>query len=78
MPEIIPRLLVGPIERIAKLLGLKDPPFLTRAQIKFITLNLDYGHQGIGTASCGPGAWPAYRLEPTVFRFGVRFTPLNG
>ena len=42
VPEIIPRLLVGPIERIAKLRGRKDPPFLTRAQIKFMTLNLDY------------------------------------
>ncbi len=42
VPEFIPRLLVGPIERIAKLRGRKDPPFLTRAQIKFMTLNLDY------------------------------------
>ena len=31
VPEIIPRLLVGPIERIAKLRGRQDPPFLTRA-----------------------------------------------
>jgi beta-galactosidase/beta-glucuronidase len=43
-----------------------------------ITLNLDYAHQGIGTASCGPGAWPQYQLAPGVFRFGVRFTPLMG
>ena len=42
VPEFIPRLLVGPIERIAKLRGRSDPPFLTRAQIKFMTLNLDY------------------------------------
>ncbi len=42
VPEFIPRLLVGPIERIAKLRGRKDSPFLTRAQIKFMTLNLDY------------------------------------
>ena len=42
VPEFIPRLLVGPIERIAKLRGRQDPPFLTRAQIKFMTLNLDY------------------------------------
>jgi nucleoside-diphosphate-sugar epimerase len=42
VPEFIPRLLVGPIERIAKLRGRRDPPFLTRAQIKFMTLNLDY------------------------------------
>jgi nucleoside-diphosphate-sugar epimerase len=42
VPEFIPRLLVGPVERIAKLRGRKDSPFLTRAQIKFMTLNLDY------------------------------------
>jgi nucleoside-diphosphate-sugar epimerase len=42
VPEFIPRLLVGPIERIAKLRGRRDSPFLTRAQIKFMTLNLDY------------------------------------
>jgi nucleoside-diphosphate-sugar epimerase len=42
VPEFIPRLLVGPIERIAKLRGRETPPFLTRAQIKFMTLNLDY------------------------------------
>jgi nucleoside-diphosphate-sugar epimerase len=42
VPEFIPRLLVGPIERIAKLRGRQDSPFLTRAQIKFMTLNLDY------------------------------------
>lgn len=42
VPEIIPRLLVGPIERIAKWRGRQDPPFLTRAQMKFMTLNLDY------------------------------------
>lgn len=42
VPEFIPKLLVGPVERIAKLRGRKDSPFLTRAQIKFMTLNLDY------------------------------------
>ena len=35
-------LLVGPVEAIAKLRGRRTPPFLTRAQIKFMTLNLDY------------------------------------
>ena len=42
VPEIIPKLLVGPIERIAKLRGRETPPFLTRAQLKFMLLNLDY------------------------------------
>ena len=42
VPEFLPRMLVGPVEAIAKLRGRQSPPFLTRAQIKFMTLNLDY------------------------------------
>lgn len=42
VPEWLGRLLVGPMERIAKLGGQKTPPMLTQAQIKFMTLNLDY------------------------------------
>jgi nucleoside-diphosphate-sugar epimerase len=34
--------LVGPIEFFAKLRGATSPPVLTGAQIKFMTLNLDY------------------------------------
>lgn len=40
----------------------------------FITVSLDYAHQGIGTASCGPGALPQYRLSPREFRFGAQFS----
>ena len=64
IPEFVPRLLVGPIERIAKLRGRKDPPFLTRAQIKFMTLNLDYS---IGKAKRVLGYKPA-----VDFREGIR------
>ena len=35
-------LIVGPVERIARARGRETPPFLTRAQIKFMTLNLDF------------------------------------
>jgi nucleoside-diphosphate-sugar epimerase len=42
VPEAIGRTIVGPIEWIAKLRGRTTPPFLTRAQIKFMTLNLDF------------------------------------
>jgi nucleoside-diphosphate-sugar epimerase len=42
VPEWLGRLLVGPIERIARARGRETPPFLTRAQIKFMTLNLDF------------------------------------
>ena len=42
VPAWLGRLLVGPIETIARLRGGEEPPFLTRAQIKFMTLNLDF------------------------------------
>jgi nucleoside-diphosphate-sugar epimerase len=42
IPEWVGKALVGPVERIARLRGRKTPPFLTRAQMKFMTLNLDY------------------------------------
>ena len=42
LPEWLGRALVGPVEAIAKMRGQKSPPFITRAQLKFMTLNLDY------------------------------------
>jgi len=42
VPEWLGRLLVGPIEWFARLRGQETPPLLTRAQIKFMTLNLDF------------------------------------
>ncbi len=42
VPEWLARLLVGPIERIAKARGATEAPLLTGARIKFMTLNLDY------------------------------------
>jgi hypothetical protein len=42
LPEWLGRLIVGPIESIARLKGQETPPLLTRAQIKFLTLNLDF------------------------------------
>jgi len=34
-------------------------------------VNLDVAQQGIGTASCGPGVLPAYRLTAEPTRFSV-------
>ena len=34
-----------------------------------IYLKLDYRHHGLGSASCGPGQLPQYKLAPTSFRF---------
>lgn len=42
VPEWLARCLVGPIETMAKFRGATEPPLLTGAQIKFMTLNLDY------------------------------------
>jgi nucleoside-diphosphate-sugar epimerase len=42
VPEWLGRLLVGPIEAVARWQCRETPPFLTRAQIKFMTLNLDF------------------------------------
>jgi nucleoside-diphosphate-sugar epimerase len=42
VPERVARLLVRPIEGLARLRGATEPPLLTGAQIKFMTLNLDF------------------------------------
>ncbi len=42
VPEWLGRLIVGPIETIARLKAQETPPLLTRAQIKFLTVNLDF------------------------------------
>jgi beta-galactosidase len=37
-----------------------------------IWVNLDLAQQGIGSASCGPGVLPAYRLDPAPATLTVR------
>lgn len=41
-----------------------------------IILHLDYGQNGIGTASCGPGPAEKYWLKPEPFQFSVRLLPV--
>jgi beta-galactosidase len=41
-------------------------------------VNLDLAQQGIGSASCGPGVLPAYRLDPAPATFSVLLDPLPG
>jgi beta-galactosidase len=36
-------------------------------------VNLDHAQHGIGSASCGPGVLPAYRLDATPTSFAVWF-----
>jgi beta-galactosidase len=41
-------------------------------------INLDRAQQGIGSASCGPGVLPAYRLDPAPATFSVLLDLLPG
>jgi beta-galactosidase len=43
-----------------------------------VWVNLDVAQQGIGSASCGPGVLPAYRLDPAPATFAVRLLPTPG
>jgi len=45
------------------------------ARREFISVNLDWKHHGIGSASCGPGPLPQYELRPDPFRFAFRLAP---
>ncbi len=38
--------------------------------------HLDYGQNGLGSNSCGPRPWPAYRLRAVPLAFTVEFAPL--
>ncbi|MGP3959740.1 glycoside hydrolase family 2 TIM barrel-domain containing protein [Nonomuraea sp. 3N208] len=40
-----------------------------------VHLHLDLAHQGIGTATCGPGALPHYELRASPATFTLRFDP---
>jgi beta-galactosidase len=42
-----------------------------------VWLTIDVGQQGIGTASCGPGALPEYVLTLRNTTFTVVYTPLS-
>jgi beta-galactosidase len=41
-----------------------------------VWVNLDHVHQGIGTASCGPGVLPQHRLEVVPTSFSVWLSPV--
>ena len=41
-----------------------------------IWLNIDYAQNGLGTASCGPGVLPGYRLSAVPATFTVTFRPV--
>lgn len=42
-----------------------------------IVLNLDLAQNGLGSASCGPGVLPRYRLHPDSASLTRTFTPLD-
>jgi beta-galactosidase len=43
-----------------------------------IWVNVDHAQHGIGSASCGPGVLPAYRLDPVPTTFTVLLVPHGG
>lgn len=43
----------------------------------FVTLNLDYQQNGIGSGSCGPNVFDHDRLLPTDFAFSLRLAPIG-
>jgi beta-galactosidase len=47
------------------------------ADDEWLWVNADLAQQGLGSASCGPGVLPAYRLEPAVAVFGLRLRALG-
>ena len=42
-----------------------------------IIVHLDHRHNGIGSASCGPGPTEAYLLKPGPFKFDLRLRPFS-
>ncbi len=64
LPEWLMWALVGPVEWQARLRGMTRPPLLTRATMKFMTLNLDFS---IAKAKCVLGYQP--RVD---FQDGIR------
>jgi hypothetical protein len=42
-----------------------------------IILHLDYGQSGLGSASCGPGRLPKYRIQPQEMRYRVYLRPFT-
>lgn len=44
----------------------------------FNTVHIDYAQAGLGTATCGPGVLPQYRLTPEPVSFGFTLVPFVG
>ncbi len=42
-----------------------------------VIVHLDWRHNGIGSASCGPGPADIYLLKPEAFKFVVRLSPFK-
>ncbi|MBS4222742.1 beta-galactosidase subunit alpha [Lederbergia citrea] len=43
----------------------------------FISFNIDYRQNGLGSASCGPAQLPAYELKPEPFDYELSFLPFK-
>jgi beta-galactosidase/beta-glucuronidase len=42
-----------------------------------ITLNVDFAQSGLGSAACGPGVLPQYKLTAKEYKYCLRFRPLS-
>ena len=42
-----------------------------------LAVTLDHRHQGLGSATCGPGPWEPYVLKPEAMSFRVRLAALD-
>jgi beta-galactosidase len=36
---------------------------------KYLTMNIDVAHRGLGTGSCGPDVLPQYRVSAGTYKF---------
>jgi beta-galactosidase len=41
-----------------------------------VFVNLDFAQHGLGSASCGPGVLPKYKLKPQPAQWRIRFVPV--
>jgi hypothetical protein len=53
---------------VTKFIEIQEP------ELKPIWINADLAHNGLGSASCGPGVLPQYRLPAGEFKFAYRLT----
>jgi nucleoside-diphosphate-sugar epimerase len=72
IPRPLARVLANTVERIAKLRGAKNPPFINKARFKFVGLHLDYS---IEKARRVLGYQPPFTFEEAIERAMAEHRP---